>query len=461
MIEWLPPKSDLKRPRYRSLMSCIEDKIENGTLKPGQRLPTHRELAYQLGVSIQTVSRAYSRLVEAGKIVGEVGRGSFVRPLAGAASLPFSAQRAKRGTLDLALLKPVSSDIHKDAMKAALTRIAKALPDELLFSFRASTIAKRHIPAIDQWLALCGVKRQEQTFIPTNGNTSAMTVALLSVAHSGDLIVAEKTGHHTLPSLCRSLGMRLKGLETDREGMLPTALNEACQAATIKAIYVMPRCSPTGNLMGEERRRALVAVARQHGVAIIENDSWGPLNGINIPSFSQLAPERCYYFTSLTKCIAPGMRVGFLVAPESAARTIQERHMLTNWMVTPLMLEIAAQMIATGTAEQLLKWQRTALQARRDIAWDVLHSFDVRTNGLMAWLPLPDIGSEARLVDLARNDDVLVAPGSTFSIGTLPSLPGVRISLGQKNPTDLRGGLQALARLASEMRPAVTPADTL
>ncbi len=281
-------------------------------------------------VSIQTVSRAYSVLVEAGEVVGEVGRGSFVRPLESVARLPFPAQRAKRGTLDLALLKPVTADPHKDAMKAALKYLAKKMPDEMLSSFRASTIVKRHIPVIDQWLALCGVGRQQQTFIPTNGNTSAMMVALLSVARSGDLIVAEKMWHHDLPSLCRSLGVRLNGLETDGEGMIPTALDAACQSETVKALYIMPRSNPVGSLMGEDRRRALVGVARHHGITIIENDGWGPLDGTDIPSFATLAPERCYYFTSLTKCLAPGFRVGFLVAPQNAATTIQERHMLTS-----------------------------------------------------------------------------------------------------------------------------------
>ena len=75
----------------------------------------------------------------------------------------------------------------------------------------------------------------------------------------------------------------------------------------------------------------------------------------------------------------------------------------------------------------------------------------------MAWLPLPDAGSEARLVERARGDDVLVAPGSTFSIGLLPSLPGVRISLGQKKPKDLREGLEALARLAYETAATAPP----
>jgi DNA-binding transcriptional MocR family regulator len=454
MTHWIPRKAALKRPRYRSLVTFIEAAIEDGRLKSGERLPTHRDLSYQLGLSVQTVSRAYSRLVESGHIVGEVGRGSFVRRAEGGDTLPFPAQRAAQGTLDLALLKPVTGDIHKTALKSTLRQIADDLPDELLSSFRASTLINRHSDVIDRWLRSCGVERQEQALIPTNGNTSAMAVALLSVARSGNLIVTEKIGHHTLPALCRSLGLRLKGLEMDAEGITPTALDAACQSDEVKALYVMPRVGVVGNLMSENRRRALISVARHHQIAIIENDGWGPLDPAAPPPLATLAPERCYYFTSLTKCLAPGLRVGFLVVPEAAAATVLERHMVTNWMVTPLMLEIAAKWIVDGTVSGLLNWQRTALKARGRIATELLGAYDVRMTPFspIAWLPCPDIGSEARLVERARSENILVAPGSTFSIGPLASPPGMRLSLGSKTPEELRRGLSILAGLASEFK---------
>ncbi|KPB00811.1 PLP-dependent aminotransferase family protein [Ahrensia marina] len=451
MTDWPPLKSSLKRPHYRSLMSAIETAINNGALKPGERLPTHRELSYQLGLSVQTVSRAYARLVEAGQIVGEVGRGSFVRRAEGDDPLPFPSQRVMRGTLDLALLRPVVGDIHKAAMKTALRSLARDMPEEFLASFRASTLVSRHTAIMDNWLSLCGIKNQDQVIIPTNGNTSAMTVALMSVARSGDLIVTEKMGHHTLPALCRSLGLRLAGLEMDEQGIIPAALDAACQADTVKALYIMPNTGVTANFMSEERRRVLVSVARRHEISIIENDGWGPLNMSAVPPLATLAPERCFYFTSLTKCLVPGLRVGFLVAPRQIATLVEERHMVTNWTATPLMLEIAALWIREGTALTLLEWQRNALMARGQIARNVLSDFDIKIapSCLMAWLPCADIGSEARLVEGARNLNIHIAPGSTFSIGPLASKPGARISLGSKSPEELRRGLEILSGLLS------------
>lgn len=455
MQNWLPDKDTLKRPRYRSLMEAIETAIERGTLPPGERLPTHRDLAYQLGISVQTVSRAYTRLIEAGLVVGEVGRGSYVRGGGGDTALPFPAVRAGTQILDLALLKPVVGDIQKEAMRRTLQRIAQDLPNEILSSFRASTIANRHAPIVDSWLLKCGVSRQDRDAIPTNGNTSAMTVALMSVAHSGDLIVTESMGHHTLPPLCRSLGLRLRGLAMDDEGILPEALDQACRVETVKALFVMPRAAPTACFMGAERRREIVRVARSHNIAILENDGWGPLaaGAAQLP-LAALAPERTLYFTGLTKCLMPGLRVGFLVVPPAYAATARERHMVTNWMVTPLMHEIATQWIADGTASALCDWQQTQLARRGALAHAMLADSDIRItpSGLQAWMPCPDIGSEARLVERSREAGILISPGSTFSIGPLAPKPGVRISLGVQDIDALRRALQVVQEINLQTR---------
>ncbi|APE44597.1 hypothetical protein BOO69_15135 [Sulfitobacter alexandrii] len=452
MNNWLPDKSELKRPRYRSLTGAIERAIEEGKLKPGDRLPTHRELAYRLGLSVQTVSRAYTRLVEAGHIVGEVGRGSFVRNPERDNALPFPAKRAGSETLDLALLKPVVDDLHREEMQRALRGIAADLPDATVASFRAATIAGRYAEAVEGWLARRGVSCADMSVIATNGNTAAMTVALLSVAHGGDLIVTEAMSHHTLPTLCRSLGLRLHGVAMDHEGILPEALEAVCRADPVKALFLVPDSGPLSCRMGPARRQRIVEIARRHDIAIIENDAYGALQGTETgPTFAALAPERCYYFTSLTKCLLPGLRVGFLVVPLNAASTVREKHMITNWMVTPLMHEIATRWIEDGTAERLTDWQRSALAERASVAEQILGSSGLRISagGLQGWLPCPDIGSEARLVERARDAGILVAPGSTFSIGPGAGHPGVRIAFGARDTDALRRALRVLRAIAT------------
>src|SRR3954451_2940291 len=80
MTTWLPDLSHLRGPRYRAIADALAADIANGRLSSGARLPTHRDLAYRLGVTVGTVSRAYAEAERRGLIGGEVGRGTFVRP---------------------------------------------------------------------------------------------------------------------------------------------------------------------------------------------------------------------------------------------------------------------------------------------------------------------------------------------------------------------------------------------
>ena len=106
MTKWRPDPNVLKRPVYRSLARSMIAAIERGDLKPGDRLPTHRELAYDLGISVQTVSRAYDELIRLDAISGEVGRGSFVR--AGGAEQRPPYQSGSETLIECSMLKPVT-----------------------------------------------------------------------------------------------------------------------------------------------------------------------------------------------------------------------------------------------------------------------------------------------------------------------------------------------------------------
>lgn len=229
---------------------------------------------------------------------------------------------------------------------------------------------------------------------------------------------------------------------------------------TVSRAYT--RLVEAGHIVGEVGRGSFVRTladdnmlpfsVQRGGAVIVDNDAWGPLQTGRLSLLAVLAPERVFYFTSLTKCLVPGLRVGFLAVSPSAAAIARERHMVTNWMVTPLMHEIATRWIENGTAAQLLDWQRAALEQRGLIAREVLKDCDVRVSpaGLQAWLPSPDIGSEARLVGRARETGILVSPGSTFSIGPLTTKSGVRISLGVPRAETLGNALRVIRGLVGE-----------
>jgi DNA-binding transcriptional MocR family regulator len=427
MAIWPPDRESLTRPVYHSLAQCLVRALEAGEIKSGTKLPTHRALAFELEISVQTVSRAYEELARLGVISGHVGRGSYVLSNPTEAQLPWQRPADHEDVIDLSMLVPVFDEIHASHIAHSLKEMGENLPYDAVFSFRPRKALIGHSAHARNWLVKCGVQVDGRDgILPTNGNTSAMTCALMTAAMPGDVVVAEEMGHHTMVSLTSILGLKLSGLAMDAEGILPEAFERACVNGPVKVLSVLPAgLGPTAAVMGMERRKALVA------------------------PIVTLAPERTFYFTGMSKCILPGLRIAWLVIPQSKVHAARSRHLVTNWMATPLIAEIASRWIKDGTANELLEWQRTQLGRRNQIAAKILQDipYSASQNGMHVWLPLPDRWREDDFVALARHDGVAVAAGSNFAAEGLSIPPGVRVCLGAGSEGELEEGLKILVRL--------------
>jgi DNA-binding transcriptional MocR family regulator len=279
-----------------------------------------------------------------------------------------------------------------------------------------------------------------------------MTVALMTAAPPGSAAATEALGHHTLVPLAGYLGFKLEGLAIDEEGLLPEALDEACARSNIRTVFVQPSViNPTASLMGEARRRAIAETARKHDLTIIENDVLGPLVEKRPPPIAAFAPERTFYVTTFTKITVPGLRLGYLAAPDRYVAAVANRHLVSSWMATPILAEIASKWVEDGTAEALMLWQRATLHRRQAIAAEMLAgtAFRSHPNALHVWLPLPEDRSDERFVAEARLQGVGIAPGSSFRTSDAPWQPAVRISLGSTGEDELRSGLGTIAKLLS------------
>ncbi|MHA6642928.1 MocR-like ectoine utilization transcription factor EhuR [Mesorhizobium sp. A623] len=449
MTLWHPDPALIRRPAYLSLADQIARAIHDGRLVNGERLPTHRRLADDLKLSVQTVSRAYEELIRRGLISGEIGRGSFVQTQRSEPEPPYLPERPGE-VIDLSILKPVCETMHLERLRAALAWLAETLPASSALSFRPNMVFPRHRAIAVEWLRLCGLEVSAQNISVTNGATAAMTVALMSVAPPGSTVATEAIGHHTLVPLARYLGFNLEGLPIDDNGILPEALDDACRHSDIRAVFVQPSViNPTATLMGSVRRSELAEVARRHDIAIIENDVLGPLVEDRAPPLAWFAPERTLYVTSFTKITVPGLRIGYLAAPDRYVAAVANRHLVSNWMATPMVAEIASKWVSDGTAMELVAWQRVALRNRQEIAAEVLGdvSYRAQRDGMHLWLELPGDRSEESFVAQARLQGVAIAPGQSFRIADAPWKPAVRISLGSTTEGELRAGLGVITKL--------------
>lgn len=446
---WRPDPALIRRPAYLSLADQFARAIHDGRLENGTRLPTHRRLADDLHLSVQTISRAYEELIRRGLVAGEIGRGTFVQTSKPEPDPPYLPERLGE-VVDLSILKPVCETMHQEKMKQALGWLSENLPAGAALSFRPNVVFPRHRAAAVEWLRQCGLETSPLNVSVTNGATAGMTVALMAAAPPGSTVATEAIGHHTLVPLATYLGFNLEGLPIDDDGLVPEALDEICARSDIRAVFVQPSViNPTATLMSEERRAAIVEVARRHDITIIENDVLGPLVERRPPPIAALAPERTLYITSFTKIAVPGLRIGYLVAPDRFVAAVANRHLVSNWMATPIVAEIATKWVQDGTAMQLVEWQRAAIRRRHAIAAEVLADVKFRSHpeSLHVWLPLPPGRSEESFVSQARLQNVAIAPGLSFRASEGPWAPAVRISLGSTDETELRTGLGVVAKL--------------
>ena len=402
-------------PKYRALADGIAAEIRNGKLKPGTRLPTHRDLAYQFGVTVGTITRAYAELARRDLVSGEVGRGTFVRP---ARTVPSGLRtllaRSSDNPIDLALNRP-SYGPHAEVFAEALRRLAddKALLSRLDFEMAGGHPQDREAAA--HWLAGQGVPAAPETIIVTAGCQHAIDVALSAVLRPGDtLLTARLTWPGALGTARR--GFTVRGLAMDEEGVLPDAVSEACVQTAARALYLMPTLqNPTAAIMSEGRRRAIADVAERHDLYIIEDDVLGFLQSGHTP-IAALLPHRTLYVTSLSKGLMPALRIGYMSVPTGLFEACLAGVHLTTVMAPSTNAAIATQWLVDGTADRLFGWQRREQHARHAVAREALEGFDYRTSepGFHLWLTLPGDLDSVTAAARARARGVQVTPETAF-----------------------------------------------
>lgn len=451
MTNWLPDPSALASPLHSSLALAIAKAISEGKLPKGTQLPTHRKLAEELGLSVHTVSKAYESLRRQRLIDGQVGRGSYVLDLNTPDDQPFQLSSERGRNFDLSISRPAFSQRHAELFQLVLADLPQGLDPSYYLACRPNVGHDAHRAAGETWLRICGLDVPPERIIMTNGVSHGMSAALSALARPGDTVVSSRITHHLLVSGCSYLGLNLVGVDFDQDGMLPDALDRHCTENNAKVLFLLPSlANTTVEMIPEERRQALVQVARKHNLHIIENDAFGPVAEDRPVPVAALAPERTIYLTTFTKCTVSGLRAGYMAAPEHLLPALTGRIVVFGWMATPLMCEIATRWVLDGTALELALWQRRALAERYEIASQALqgHQWRGHPSALHLWLPLESGWTTSSFVAYARQLKVAVAPDAPFLTSKTPPPNAVRISLGSvqdlsrfKQAMELVGGM--------------------
>ena len=296
--------------------------------------------------------------------------------------------------------------------------------------------------------------------VVANGTQNLVLLLLAEIVGQGATVLCERLTYSVLGTLVRRAGVRLVGLAIDDDGLRPDAFETACQTHAPKALYCNPTVhNPTTAVMPLSRRREVAEIARRYGVAVIEDDVLGLLHPEAPPPIAALGPDVTWYAMGLTKCLAHGMRVAYLVAPEpdAASSLIDPVRTMSTWSPPPLSTAMANRWVEDGTAKRIVKAIRSEADARQAIRSAVLGRADVSTQpgALHVWLSLPAAWPRQHFAAAARRRGVLLRPADIFSVDGIATPEAVRLSL--SSPVDRRRverGLGVLADLLASPNPS-------
>jgi DNA-binding transcriptional MocR family regulator len=449
MTIWSPRLEGRKGPRYLAIVEALAEDFAAGALKQGSRLPTHRALADRLGVTVGTVSRAYSEAARRGLVSGEIGRGTFVR--AGASQ--EAPDDGGDGTIDLGQNHPPepAAQPHRAALLAALASLA-SLPDVgRLLDYPAAGGNPPDREAGADWIGRAGVAASPASVVVCTGSQHGLTVVLATLLEPGDLLLTESLTYSGLKAVAGLLHLRLRGLPIDAHGLRPDALEAACRDGGAKAVYVVPTLhNPTTAVMPAQRRREIAEIAERNGLAIVEDDVHGLLPEERPRPIAALAPERTYFLTSTSKTLAPGLRIAYLLAPHGMVPRIEASLRATTWAVAPLTAAVASAWIRDGTADAILRARRGEARERQALAREHLAGADVQAHpeAYYVWLRLPEPWRSEGFAAEAQARGVLVTPSEAFAVGRGAAPHAVRLCLGAaRRRESLTRGLDRVAEL--------------
>ncbi len=401
-----------------------------------------------MGVTVGTVTRAYGEAARRGLVSGEVGRGTFLR------GSPVEPQPAANvsGAVDLSINHPPPGGIEtKQLVAETLTAIA-ARPDlDKLLVYPPDGGLPEHRAAGAAWIASAGLPASAETVVVSSGIQHGLTAVLAALLAPGDLLVSEALTYPGMKALAALLHLRLQGLAMDEQGLRPDAFESACRAGAVKALYCVPTLhNPTTAVMPEARRREIAALARAHGVTLIEDDVHGPLHPSPPAPLSAFAPELSFYLRGTGKCLLPGLRIGFILAPPARVARLCAAVRTTTWMAAPLMAEVVATWIRNGMAERVVARQRVEAAARQTLAARLLagQRISAQAQGYHLWLHLPEPWRSDSFTEQAARRGVRVTASQTFLIGRGHPPPAVRVCLGAaRDQAHLERALGVLADL--------------
>jgi GntR family transcriptional regulator/MocR family aminotransferase len=446
-----------RRPLFERVGGAVAEAIRSGRLRPGDRLPSTRALAASLGVHRNTVIAAYAELAAQGWTRSARGRGTFVsealpdvpaRPFAEGpvrrpTRLGFSLPRARTAAPPLAW--PPPTDVL--SLAGGVPDLREAPAEELARAYRRALLRRRGPSALDygyerghpalraQLAAMLSALRglsvgPDEVFV-TRGSQLALYLTARAIIRPGDVVAVERLGYAPAWEAFRAAGARLVPVSLDESGMHIEPIAALARGGRLRAVYLTPHHQyPTLAVLAPERRLELLALARRHRFAIVEDDYDYEMHYEGRPLLPLASADDAgvvVYVGTLSKILAPGVRIGYVVAPAPLLERFAWLRRAIDRQGDPAIERAVAELLEDGVVERHAKRVRRVYRARRDALGQALRgelgdvvSFALPPGGMALWVKTAaglDVDAWARR-SLARGAHFL--PGRAFAFDGRP-----------------------------------------
>lgn len=447
----MPDLARYPGPKFLGLSRALRDAVRDGTLQPGTRLPTVRDLAFRLGATPGTVARAYQLATQEGLLAATVGRGTFVaaaHPRLGPTQPLFSDRHlSATGTL-VDLRAPLLPEVGQaGAFAGALSAIAGAIPERLPLgggtdwidytSQRAEGPLRQ---AAAEWLAdrALGPVAADDVALTQGGQNGIALVLLCCLRGERPVVLTEDLAYPGFRHAARLARAEVVGVEIDEHGIVPDALEAACRRHGPQVLCLtVDAQNPTTVRMPGDRRARVVAIARAFDLQVIEDDCYS-VAAATLPALRALAPERVWHVGGWSKTISAALRFGYVVCPPGMGEALRLTAQHSFFALSRPLSDLCLHLLSSGAAARL----RAATQAEMGLRLETMVArLGARRIGWQPglpflWIPLPSGWRASTFAREAEAQGVLLRSADEYALihGRAPH--AVRLAVNGAIPRD-------------------------
>ncbi|PKO47756.1 MAG: PLP-dependent aminotransferase family protein [Betaproteobacteria bacterium HGW-Betaproteobacteria-22] len=466
---------------YLQIAQQIIEEIQRGRLPPSTAMPGTRELADMINVNRKTVVLAYDELIAQGWLTTESRRGTFVSSNLPNFSVSVPLLNKHIAEFDAHKLTPYAEQLvtEKDSASNCVVEFNDGIPDTRLIPFKMISMAFRHallvssranklgydspkgVQALRQSIATMlnlerGLNVGMDNICIVRGSQMGIFLAARILSKPGDYVVVENLSYPPAREAFKSCGATILGVGQDSHGMNVDELRTLCEKHRIRAVYVTPHHQfPTTVMMTAERRLKLLRLADQYDFIIVEDDydhefhfSHHPV----LPLASANDSDRVVYVGSLSKVLAPGLRVGYLAASKAFIQQCASEVLLIDRQGNSVTELAVAELMESGEIKRHIRRTIKIYEERRNELIRLLQNelsefveFETPYGGLAIWLRLKKGVDINHLVQKAQLEKVKVLPAALFSESG-SDIGAIRLGFGSLNVAELTTGVERLKR---------------